>query len=114
MATRKTTTDTTTAVPEKTANEIWAENPYAHLLKQPTEMSVVERLKVFSHLYKITEQITTDTPISEIAAIVADTIDWLAENATAVPTEEFNTAMVAMKFEDAWPLINDYTAAVGE
>lgn len=110
----KKTTEPTTAVPQKTANEAWTENQYSRLLKPPTGMPIYERLRIYAKLRDTAETIGSDAQVSQIAESLADIIEWLRDNAAAVPVEEFDKTVIGMGIDEVPEFVLGYTNAVGE
>ena len=103
----------TTTVPEKTANEIWLENKYAHLFKEPAKLGVIEKISLWSEISEISQKITKDTSVPEAYKLVVQCLQLMRDRA-AVNVDVFDAESVNISYEDVWDIVSLYRAALGE
>lgn len=108
-------TGATTAVPEETANEIFANNKYAHLVRQPSELSMVERLAVNKDLLNIIEEVSGQAEHENSAALVAYVwiLEYIRDHYAHDPAV-FDKETEGASVMDAVEFANQFRDAVGE
>lgn len=101
----------TTAVPEKTDNEKWAENKWSHLFTPPTELPVITRLRLWGKLSEVAEQFNADMSVGLAGELGVEALEALREY--AVPDKEaFDESGIPLP--DIWEILALYRMALGE
>ncbi|NMX11159.1 hypothetical protein [Mobiluncus mulieris] len=101
----------TTAVPEQTDNEKWAENKWSYLFTPPTELPVITRMRLWGKLSKIGEQFNENMSLGDAGTLGAEALEVLREYAVK-DTEEFDKSGIPLM--DVWEIIALYRLALGE